>query len=61
LVANGAFEVLEGDQIEGAVIATFPKHARSEGLVFRRCLPASRSTPKKKGSIYQGILIEGLA
>jgi uncharacterized protein (DUF1330 family) len=60
LVAYGAFEVLEGDQIEGAVIARFPSMQEAKDWYFGDAYQQV-AQHRKKGSIYQGILIEGIA
>ena len=47
LVAYGKHEVLEGDPIEGIVIAKFPDSKSRKGLVLQRGLPKRRQTPQE--------------
>ena len=48
LVAYGKYEVLEGNPIEGIVIAKFPNRKGSEGLVLWRGIPKCRQTSSKR-------------
>ncbi|PIP95180.1 MAG: hypothetical protein COW00_13580 [Bdellovibrio sp. CG12_big_fil_rev_8_21_14_0_65_39_13] len=59
LVPYGKFEVLEGEEIEGMVIAKFPTMETARkwyfGDDYQRIVKH-----RQKGAIYQGILIEGI-
>lgn len=56
----GKFEVLEGDQIEGMVIAKFPDMKSARLWYFSE--PYQRIVQhRKNGALYNGILIEGIA
>ena len=60
LVAYGDHEVLEGDPIEGIVIAKFPtvKAARDW---YRSEAYQSVAKHRQRGAIYQGLIVEGIA
>jgi hypothetical protein len=51
LVAYGKHEVLEGDPIEGIVIAKFPNVKSRKGLVLQRGLPKRRQAPQTRGDL----------
>jgi uncharacterized protein (DUF1330 family) len=51
LVAYGQHEVLEGDPIEGIVIAKFPNVKIRKGLVLQRGLPNGRQAPQTRGDL----------
>jgi uncharacterized protein (DUF1330 family) len=59
LVADGKHEVLEGDAIEGIVIAKFPTVKAAKDWY---CCEAFQSVAKhrQKGAIYQGLIVEGV-
>jgi uncharacterized protein (DUF1330 family) len=59
LVAYGKHEVLEGDPIEGIVIAKFPTVKAAKDWY---CGEAYQSVAKhrKKGAIYQGVIVGGV-
>jgi uncharacterized protein (DUF1330 family) len=59
LVAYGKHEVLEGDPIEGIVIAKFPTVKAAKDWY---CGEAYQSVAKhrQKGAIYQGLIVEGV-
>ena len=58
-VAYGKHEVLEGDPIEGIVIAKFPTAKSAKDWY---CSEAYQSVAKhrQKGAIYQGLIVEGV-
>ena len=59
LVAYGKHEVLEGDPIEGIVIAKFPTAKAAKDWY---CSEAYQSVAKhrQEGAIYQGLIVEGV-
>jgi uncharacterized protein (DUF1330 family) len=59
LAAYGKHEVLEGDPIEGIVIAKFPTVKAAKDWY---CGEAYQSVAKhrQKGAIYQGLIVEGV-
>ena len=60
LVAYGKHEVLEGDPIEGIVIAKFPNAKAAKDWYYSE---AYQSVAKhcKLGAIYQGLIVEGVS
>ena len=60
LVAYGDHEVLEGDPIEGIVIAKFPT-AKAARDWYRSEAYQSVAKHRQKGAIYQGLIVEGIA
>jgi len=59
LVAYGKHEVLEGDPIEGIVIAKFPTAKAAKDWY---CSEGYQSIVKhrQEGAIYQGLIVEGV-
>ena len=59
LVAYGAHEVLEGDPIEGIVIARFPTVQAAKDWY---CSEAYQNVAKhrRNGAIYQGLIVKGV-
>jgi len=59
LVAYGKHEVLEGDPIEGIVIAKFPTVKAAKDWY---CGEAYQNVAqhRQKGAIYQGLVVEGV-
>jgi len=59
LASYGRYEVLEGNAIEGAVIAEFPSFEAAKAWYDS---PAYRDVRvhRQKGAIYQGIVLEGI-
>jgi uncharacterized protein (DUF1330 family) len=59
LVAYGNHEVLEGDPIEGIVIAKFPTVKAAKDW-YRSEAYQSVAKHRQKGAIYQGLVVEGI-
>ena len=60
LVPYGKFEVLEGEQIEGIVIAKFPDMEAARRWYYGE--PYQKAAMHRQaGAIYNGILVEGTA
>lgn len=59
LVAYGEHEVLEGDSIEGVVIAKFPSKETAKNWYHSDAYQKVASH-RKSGAIYQGVLVEGI-
>jgi len=59
LVAYGKHEVLEGDPIEGIVIARFPDVESAKGWYFSPSYQAA-AKHRRKGAVYQGLIVEGV-
>jgi len=59
LVAYGKHEVLEGDPIEGIVIAKFPNVKAAKDWYSSEAYQ-SVAKHRQKGAIYQGIIVEGV-
>jgi uncharacterized protein (DUF1330 family) len=60
LVAYGKHEVLEGDPIEGIVIAKFPNaKAAKDWYYSKACQGVARH--RKQGAIYNGLVVEGVS
>jgi uncharacterized protein (DUF1330 family) len=60
LVAYGNHEVLEGDPIEGIVIAKFPTVKAAKDWYYGQAYQ-SVAKHRQKGAIYQGLDVEGIA
>ena len=60
LVAYGNHEVLEGDPIEGIVIAKFPTAKAAKDWYYSGAYQ-SVAKHRQKGAIYQGLVVEGIA
>jgi len=59
LVPYGNFEILEGEQIEGIVIAKFPDMDTAKKWYYSDTYQKA-SSHRKAGAIYNGILVEGI-
>jgi uncharacterized protein (DUF1330 family) len=59
LVAYGKHEVLEGDPIEGIVIAKFPTVMAAKDWYYSEPYQ-SVAKHRQKGAIYQGLIVEGV-
>jgi len=60
LVAYGKHEVLEGDPIEGIVIAKFPNVKAAKDWYYSEAYQ-SVAKHRKLGAIYQGLIVEGVS
>jgi len=60
LVPYGPFEVLEGEQIEGIVVAKFPDMEAARKW-FNSKPYKKVAIHRQKGALYNGILVEGIA
>jgi uncharacterized protein (DUF1330 family) len=60
LVAYGKHEVLEGDPIEGIVIAKFPNVKAAKDWYYSGAYQ-SVAKHRKLGAIYQGLIVEGVS
>ena len=60
LVAYGKHEVLEGDPIEGIVIAKFPDVKAAKDWYYSEAYQ-SVAQPRKRGAIYNGLIVEGVS
>jgi uncharacterized protein (DUF1330 family) len=60
LVAYGNHEVLEGDPIEGIVIAKFPTVEAAKDW-YNSGTYQSVAKHRQRGAIYQGLIVEGIA
>ena len=60
LVAYGKYEVLEGDPIEGIVIAKFPNLKAAKDWYYSEAYQ-SVAKHRKLGAIYQGLIVEGVS
>jgi uncharacterized protein (DUF1330 family) len=60
LVAYGNLEVLEGDPIEGIVIAKFPTVKAAKDWYHSEAYQ-SVAKHRQRGAIYQGLIVEGIA
>jgi uncharacterized protein (DUF1330 family) len=60
LVPYGKFEILEGDQIEGIVIAKFPDMEAAKKWYYGEAYQEA-AMHRRVGAIYNGILVEGVA
>jgi uncharacterized protein (DUF1330 family) len=59
LVAYGKHEVLEGDPIEGIVIAKFPTVKAAKDWYHGEAYQ-SVAKHRQKGATYQGLIVEGV-
>lgn len=60
LVAYGHHELLEGDPIEGIVIAKFPTVKAAKDWYYSEAYQ-DVAKHRQKGAIYQGLVVEGIA
>ena len=60
LVAYGKHEVLEGDPIEGIVIAKFPNVKAAKSWYYSDAYQ-SVAKHRKHGAIYHGLVVEGVS
>jgi uncharacterized protein (DUF1330 family) len=60
LVAYGKHEVLEGDPIEGIVIAKFPNAKAAKDWYYSEAYQRV-AKHRKLGAIYQGLIVEGVS
>ena len=60
LVAYGNHEVLEGNPIEGIVIAKFPTVRAAKGWYYSEAYQ-DVAQHRQKGAVYQGLIVEGIA
>ena len=60
LVAYGKHEVLEGDPIEGIVIAKFPNVKAAKDWYYSEAYQ-SVAQHRKQGAIYHGLIVEGVS
>jgi uncharacterized protein (DUF1330 family) len=60
LVAYGKHEVLEGDPIEGMVIAKFPSVKAAKDWYSSEAYQ-SVAKHRKHGAIYHGLIVEGVS
>ena len=60
LVAYGKHEVLEGDPIEGIVIAKFPDVKAAKDWYYSEAYQ-SVAEHRKQGAIYHGLMVEGVS
>ena len=60
LVAYGKHEVLEGDPIEGIVIAKFPDAKAAKDWYYSEAYQ-SVAQHRKRGAIYNGLIVEGVS
>ena len=60
LVAYGAQEVLEGDPIEGIVIAKFPNVKAAKDWYYSEPYQ-NVAQHRKRGAIYHGLIVEGVS
>jgi uncharacterized protein (DUF1330 family) len=59
LVAYGKHEVLEGDPIEGIVIAKFPNAKAAKNWYYSEAYQ-SVAKHRRLGALYQGLIVEGV-
>jgi uncharacterized protein (DUF1330 family) len=60
LAAYGKHEVLEGDPIEGIVIAKFPNVKAAKDWYYSEAYQ-SIAEHRKHGAIYHGLVVEGVS
>jgi uncharacterized protein (DUF1330 family) len=60
LVAYGKHEVLEGNPIEGIVIAKFPNVKAAKDWYYSEAYQ-SVAKHRKHGAIYHGLIVEGVS
>ena len=59
LVAYGKHEILEGDPVEGIVIARFPTVKAAKDWYHGEAYQGV-AKHRQKGAIYQGLIVEGV-
>jgi uncharacterized protein (DUF1330 family) len=59
LVAYGKHEVLEGDPIEGIVIAKFPNAKAAKNWYYSEAYQ-SVAKHRRLGALYHGLIVEGV-
>jgi uncharacterized protein (DUF1330 family) len=59
-VAYGKHEVLEGDPIEGIVIAKFPSTKAAKDWYYSEAYQ-NVAQHRKRGAIYHGLIVEGVS
>jgi uncharacterized protein (DUF1330 family) len=59
LVAYGDFEVLEGDPIEGIVIAKFPDAKAAKNWYYGEAYQ-NVAKHRRLGAVYQGLIVDGV-
>ncbi|HEV2729695.1 MAG TPA: DUF1330 domain-containing protein, partial [Terriglobales bacterium] len=59
LVTYGKLEVLEGDPIEGMVIAKFPSVKAAKDWYYSEAYQ-NVAEHRKHGAIYNGLIVEGV-
>ena len=59
LVAYGKYEVLEGDPIEGIVIAKFPNAKAAKNWYYSEAYQ-SVAKHRRLGALYHGLIVEGV-
>ncbi|HEV2731990.1 MAG TPA: DUF1330 domain-containing protein, partial [Terriglobales bacterium] len=60
LVTYGKLEVLEGDPIEGMVIAKFPSVKAAKDWYYSEAYQRV-AQHRKVGAVYQGLIVEGVS
>ena len=60
LVAYGNYEVLEGDPIEGIVIAKFPDVKAAKNWYYSEAYQ-NVAKHRKLGAVYHGLIVEGVS
>ena len=60
LVAYGKHEVLEGDPIEGIVIAKFPNVKAAKDCYYSEARQRV-AKHRKEGALYHGLIVEGVS
>ena len=60
LVAYGKHEVLEGDPIEGIVIAQFPNVKAAKDWYYSEAYQ-DVAKHRKNGAVYNGLIVEGVS
>ena len=60
LVGYGNHEVLEGDPIEGIVIAKFPDVKAAKNWYYSEAYQRV-AQHRKLGAVYQGLIVEGIS
>ncbi len=59
LVAYGNYEMLEGDPIEGIVIAKFPDVKAAKNWYYSEAYQRV-AQHRKRGAVYDGLIVEGV-
>ncbi len=60
ILSIGNFEVLEGEDIEGIVVAKFPDITSAKNWYYSDAYKTA-AVHRVKGSIYNGVLVEGIS